>query len=157
MPRGITSKFYINTLPAYFAPAWLLVDLISDFVANANWNEAEGSTRREVQQVFEPTNMDLKITGKIRKDVTDLAYTTIQAAHHARGPLDVLVLDGRLDENGADGFRFDVKVTKFTEDQSLQVVNFDDFEMVPCLTDNGVYSALVVGGVLTFTQLTNNA
>jgi hypothetical protein len=157
MPRGITSKFYINANPGYLAPAWLLVDLISDFSAKADWNEGEGSTRREVQQVFEPTNMNLTITGKIRKDVTDLPYSTIRAAHHARGPLDVLVLDGLLDVTGSDGFRFDVKVTKFTEDQSLGVVVFNDFELTPCLTGNGVYSALVVGGVLTFTQLTNDS
>lgn len=154
MPRGITSKFYVNS-GTYSVPTWTLVDLVSDLSNSADWNEGDGSTRREVQEVMEPTNMKLAITGKIRKDMNDPAYLLFRAAHATRGVLDVMVLDGAKDVDGSEGFRFDVKVFGWTEDQGLQAVNFKEFTVKPCISTHGVYSVLVSGSVPVFTQITN--
>jgi hypothetical protein len=156
MPRGITSKLYFNQ-GVYDPATWILVDIVSDLTNNADWNEGEGSTRREVQQVFEPTNMNLTITGKMRKEIDDVAYLAFRGAHATRGVLDIMILDGLRTVNGSDGFRYDVKVFGWTEDQGLGVVNFRDFTLKPCISTHGVYSVLVAGGVPTFTQLTNNS
>lgn len=152
MPLGITSKLYINIGTA-IVPVWSEVNLISDLVVAADWNEGEASARLEQIQTFEPTNMALGLTGKVRKNITDTSYLLLRTAHRTRGILDVLVLDGDRTTNGSDGFRFDCKVTKWSEDQGLQQVIFKEFEIKPCIPSNLPQTVLVAGGVLTYAAI----
>lgn len=136
MPVGILSKLYFNS-GSYGTPTWVEVNLVSDLVVDATWNEAEGSTRAEQAQVFEPTNLKLDLTGKIRKNILDTPYLMIRAAHLVKTSLDILILDRSIATVGADGFRFEGKVFNWSEDQGLGTVIFKEFGIKPCIPSVG--------------------
>lgn len=157
MSLGITSKFYINN-GTYGSPTWVLCDLVSDLKVGGKWNEGESSVRRTRIQTFEPTNLALELTGKIRKKLSDTAWALVRAAYLNGTTLDVLVLDGKRDVTSSEGFRFDACVFDMSEDQGLQAVVFNDFTIKPSAqTDNLPQRAVVVSGTLTYTEMGNNA
>jgi len=155
MPLGITSKLYYNNSGVYAAPTWVEVDLIENLKITAAWNEGEASARREQVQVFEPTNMNLSLEGRIRKEITDVTYLFFRLMHNTRSLIDILVLDGPRTVNGSDGFRFNAKIHGWDEDQALQNVLFKEFALKPCMTVITQPPCIVIvnGGVLSFTTI----
>ena len=103
---------------------------------------------------YEPTLMDLALTGKIRTDESDATgFVAMETAFLARSSIDVMILDGGNTVNGSRGYRFDAKVFKFGEDQALDGVLFREFELAPCVSDNAVCKAVVASGAAAFTTL----
>lgn len=137
MPLGITSKLYVNVAPDprfnILADTWQEIDLVADLTVEGTWNEGEASARLEQTQTFEPTNMNLMLSGRVRKEIGDLGFRTLRAAHNGRAVLDVLVLDGSIRVGGSEGYRFDAKVFQWSEDQGLQAVVFKEFSLKPCI------------------------
>lgn len=103
---------------------------------------------------YEPTLMDLAITGKIRSDESDTTgFVALETAFLGRTSVDVMILDGDDAVNGSRGYRFDAKVFKFGEDQALDGILFREFELAPCVSDNAVCKAVVASGAPVFTTL----
>lgn len=157
MPRGITCKLSIRTGGTRGAPVFTDADLVSDMQVDAQWNEGESSVRGNPMQTFDPTNMAVALTGKIRKNITDTVFSLLRAAWLAQTTIDVLVLDGPRTTPGSDGLRFDARVFNFSEDQSLGVGSvFKEFTIKPTGTTsaNPPQSAVVNdGGTLEFTTI----
>ena len=155
MPRlGIRSNLWINS-GTENTPAWNLLDLISDCNVNAPWDEGDASSRQSRVKMSEPTMLGLEITGKVRVKNSELnaAYLLMMAANRDDSPIDVLVLNGQMTENGVDGFRAYMKVFNWGEDQSLGVVLYKDFTLKPCIPPGSGQVpkyARVTGGILAY-------
>lgn len=132
---GITSKAYLRTAGTYAAPIWQIIDLIADCQVNGSWNEGESSVRRSRIQTMEPTNMALEVTGSVRKDTTDTAYILLDSSHRNGTTMDIMFLDGAINENEASGYRFNCKLFQWNEGQGLQDVVFKEFSVKPCAFD----------------------
>ena len=121
----------------------------------ASFNKQEASVRAGNGVVqSEPVQLDLSITGKVATDEADTnGFVAMETAFLTRASLDVMVLDGASTVDGSRGYRFDVKVFKFEEDQGNEQVLFRDFELAPCLSANPVKKAIVTSGAPVFTAL----
>lgn len=150
---GIISELRLNA-GSYETPDWdTEADLIGDCAVNGNWNEGESTVRRTPVATAEPTTLALEITGSIRVDPTDPAYQMVRDAFLTKGVLDILALDGAIDDNTTEGYRFDGKVFDWSEDQGRGNVLFRTFNIKPCASDNIPQYVQVIGGVLAFTPI----
>lgn len=150
MPRlGVLSNFYVN-IQTVSNPIWQALPLISDCNVNGTWDQGDASTRQSRSKMFEPTLMDTEITGKVRVTNSEQyqSYLNLYNAWYSDLVVEVLVLNGALNENNADGFRFQAKVFNWSEDQSLGAVLFKDFSVKPCIPDLIVNVPRVVRVVL---------
>jgi hypothetical protein len=158
MPRlGILSVFYVN-IQTVTNPIWQAIPLVSDMTVNGDWDEGDASARQSRVKVFEPTQMDVGLSGKLRvKDGRNFqGYINLYQAWYTDNFVDVLVLNGPNNEDNAEGFRFQAKVFAWSEDQSLGTVLFKDFTIKPCIPDlpaNYPKVARVVNGVLTYRDI----
>ncbi len=156
MPKyGFSGQLLLNG-GTYGSPTWGEADAIRDVVVGADMEEQDGTTRQGggIKQ-SEPVLLALSITGKIRSDEADTTgFAAMETAFLTRAPLDVLVLDGPQSAVGSRGYRMDVKLFKFGEDQAVENILYREFEMKPCISSNAVKKAVVGSGpTIGFTSL----
>jgi len=154
MPRGITSKLYVND-GSYDVPDWIELNLIKDLTTPKEWAKADASARRELVDVFEPTGMALNTNFQMRKNINDAGYLFLRAAHNLQTAIDVLDLDGDREVNGSDGVRYMAKLFKFDENKDRANVVFIDGDFAPCLWE-GVQKpqiVTIVTGLLAMTPI----
>jgi hypothetical protein len=150
---GLKANLFYNTA-SYGSPTWAEITLVADCAVEGTRDEAGGSTRASSVKLFEPTQLALGISGKVRTDSTDTGFAALLANFlDPSTAIDVLVLDGTTTENGSLGYRFDAKVFSMGEDQALNSVLFRDFTIKPCISANPVKSVLVTSGAPVFTTL----
>lgn len=148
---GILSRLYVNE-GTYEAPEWTEIDLIGDLQVGGEWQKGESTARRTRVQTNEGTVLNLDTTGNVRVDSTDVGYNLLLSAWATEEKLDMLILNGPLDQNGAHGVRYDGKVFNMGEDQGRQNVLFRDFDFGPCASDNIPKLVNVVDGELVETD-----
>jgi hypothetical protein len=144
-----------NNTGSYGTPTWSAISNVRDVMVNADPEKFDASTRagNGIKQ-YEPTLIDLGVTGKIRSDETDTnGFVAIETAFLTRASMDLMILDGAATVSGSRGYRFDAKVFKFGEDQNLGGVNFREFEFAPCVSANAPSKAVVTTGSPVFTAL----
>lgn len=158
MPRlGVLSKFYVNT-GTYDVPVWTELPLISDCNVNGSWDEGEASARLSRVKSSEPTMLGLEVTGKIRVKGAEenAAYFDMRAAYINDDIVELLVLNGSINEVNAEGYRFEAKVFAWSEDQSLGAVLYKDFSVKPCIPSELArypkYALVVTPGTPTYTD-----
>jgi len=155
MPRlGVLSKLYINL--SDLSINYSLLDLISDCVVNSPWDESDASSRQSRVKLQDVTMMGLEITGKVRVQFAEnnQAYLRMRDAYYRDFSIQVLALNGLLNENNVDGFIFQAKVFNWSEDQSLGNTLYKDFSLKPCPYDSVLTQpprfVKVIGGVLNY-------
>lgn len=140
---------------SYGTPTWAAVANTRDVKVGASLDEYDASTRAGggVKQ-SEPTMLGLEVTGLVRSDQNDTTgFVALETAFLGRTSLDVLVLDGGATVSGSRGYRCDMKVFKFDEDQSLGNILHHEFSLKPCVSANPVSRAVVTSGSPVFTSL----
>lgn len=152
MPMGITSKSYVN-MGTFLVPNWEEIKLIGDLTPNLSWNLGDGSVRvpRVVQQ--EPTNLVIEVTGRVRKNMSNVSFLKLRGAFLACTIVDVMILDGLKEVNNHEGVRCEFKVSAFNEPQGLQEVTFKEFTLTPCISDNHPMSVIVIAGAPSFSPI----
>lgn len=150
---GIKSKLYYNTA-TFGAPTWVLIPLVGDAQVSGQWNFAEAPTRETPVVRGARTTLPLAVSGQFRVVDADTAYIAFDAAWaDSDTTLDVMVLNGLSDANGATGVRFVAELTNWSENQALANVLFKDFELKPSLDATNLPKRVVVTtGVPVFTN-----
>ena len=139
----------------YGTPTWVAVSASKDHQVTADMDEFDATTRQGggIKQ-SEPTLLALALGFKVRTDQSDTAgYVVLEAAFLTRGVLDTLVLDGGVTVNGSRGYRADMKVFKFGEDQAVGNILHREVELKPCASTNAAFKAVVASGAPVFTSL----
>lgn len=149
---GIRSKLYVND-GTYNSPDWVEINHVADATLNDAWDEGVADARDSLLHQFEQTMKSLSLDGRIRVNPDDDGYAVIRDANVYSRQLDVMVLNGPLDENGAHGYRFFAKVFGFNEGQNLTEVIYKDFSLKPNPGDETPKYVLVAGGAPTFHEL----
>jgi hypothetical protein len=151
---GFKGKIYFNT-GTYNSPTWSEVTNVRDVKVGADFTEFDASTRAGggIGQA-EPVILNLELAGLIRTDESDTTgFVAMETAFLTRASTDVLILDGGSSVNGSRGYRADLKLFKFGEDQALDRVDFREFMLKPCVSANAAYKAVVTAGSPVFTTL----
>lgn len=153
MPRlGIISELHINE-GSTETPDWTEADLVGDCSVNGDWNKGNSTARISRVDTEENTTLKLAITGNIRVESGDPAYEALRDAFVGDVVVDVLALNGPIDENGVEGWRFDGKVGSFSEDQNRDSVIFRSFTITPCASDNLPQFVRIAGGVPVYSDI----
>lgn len=151
---GFKGKIYFNT-GSYNLPTWTEVKNVREVKVGAAFDKQDATTRSGggVKQ-SEPVLLDLGLTGKIKSAETDTAgFIAMETAFLSRGVLDVMLLDGDKGTDGSRGYRVDMKVFKFDEDQGNENLLWRDFDIAPCVSDNAPSKVVVSSSNPVFTSL----
>lgn len=103
---------------------------------NPSWEEGDAGTRQARVVLTETTRMAIEISGKIKVDPGHPVYEMFLDAFIQDEPVDIMVLNGKEDQDDSTGFRFWGKIFAFGEDQALGNVLFKDFTIKPCPIPN---------------------
>lgn len=149
---GFQGEIYRNTA-SEVSPTWSAVNLVGNAQVNPKYGEGDATARASngVTET-EPVLLGVEITGSIRKKNGDTNYAAFRAAFFARTALNLLVLDGKIATEGAQGVKGNFKVFDWSEDQSLNNVVFNSFTLKPC-ADSNLVLADSDGTNVTFTNL----
>ncbi|HYH63269.1 MAG TPA: hypothetical protein VD866_01080 [Urbifossiella sp.] len=149
---GILAKVYLNGA-SFGSPTWTAVSLIGDLKVPAKWDINEVLTRASRLKLKVKTMLDVDITGTLKTDLTDAAYTALYAAMLSDDVVDVMCLTGANTVNGVRGWRFEAQVVNMSQDQGPGAVIFDEFGLIPTPTANPPKSVAVASGAAVFTSI----
>lgn len=143
------AKLYFRSGGTYEAPTWLEANEVMNLTVSPAWDAADANSRTQRAKFSAKTILGLEITGSIKKKPGDAAYEMILDGLISDDVLDVLCLDGPMDEDGVRGWRADMQVHECPEDQSLGNVLYDDFTLKPY--PSHPLKAVLVGGTAGLT------
>lgn len=152
MDKGIDCVLYVNTSGDYDAPTWTEADCIRDFKQTVSWNKGPAGTRKSRVNKSVKTTLDLSWSGSFENDGS-AAAVAIKAATLSDDPLDLLILNGPLDEDGRDGFRVDCQVFKADQDQGRESVIYPEIDIEPTPSDHEPKAVLISGGVPVYSDI----
>jgi hypothetical protein len=156
MKLGIRAKLCIND-GTYLSPDWVVVDDVSDLNVEQGENVADSSTRGTRVDTEEVTSITWSVTGTIRNDADGVGANAFHDARIAGTPIDILVLDAPLDEEGARGQRADWNIKGMSTDQGRGTVQFFNFTLTPSAANANIPQEVVVeSGILVYTDMTND-
>lgn len=152
---ALKARLYRNTSGNYNSPTWAAVNRIKDLTVNAGWDMADADSRESRIKNKAKTLLDLSASGMVKVSNTDEGYIALWEAAHDDDPLDLLILNGAMDENGARGYRGYWQVSKSDEDQSIGNVLYMGIELTPADNDGDIpmKKAVVTGGSPVFSDI----
>ena len=157
MPRFGKDATFANNGGSYGTPVWNVINAVRDVqIPDGEFAEIEASGRDYAIDLAEPGQLKLSLEGKIRNNEADTnGFVALETAALARSVLDIMILSGANNSNGARGFRFDAKLFKFFgEDQNIDQILWRPFKLRPCVPGNMPKSVVVTANVPVFTNLT---
>lgn len=151
---GIDSKLYRNT-GNYNTPTWTEIDAVRDFTLNVGYDTVEAPSRASRVKSMAKTIVDISGSGTCKVSDTDEGYIALwDTLISGTAQLDILILNGLTNTNGARGFRYDALVTQGNEDQAITNALYMDFQVVPsAFNTNDMKSAVVAAGAPVFTSI----
>lgn len=140
------------------SPVWSEVGGINNFDPKEVWRKQEAMRRARVAVESVKTVLDRTATGTILRDSTDANYLAfLESARKRNHPLDLMILDGPIDEAGSSGFRGKFLVMGDEGSQNVEDVLYMTFTLEPALVegaDSLQYRVEVgEGGAITYTLL----
>lgn len=143
---GILGGAYRNT-GTYGSPTWTeQTSVKSGTVAPAMWEFGDASKRKTRAKLYQKTQVDLSSSLMMHADPAAADYIAFFAA--AQSPsvvLDLLLLNSKITTEGSTGLRAEFQVSMQAENQEIDGVIYDTFDLKPVDSANGVPSSVVMG------------
>ncbi len=152
---GINAKVYYMSGGTWGSESWTAIDRFENLVATLTWSMAPASDRGTGLEVQTKTTVGLTITGRVKVNESDSAYLAFIAVAITRTPINLLVLNGPSNSNGAAGYKGYFHVTVSGESQGMGDVIYKDVTLMPAsvASTTPFKSALVSGGAPVYTDL----
>lgn len=134
--RGLDCKVYVNT-GTYAAPTWAEWECVRDTTLDITFDEVDASCRGS--GTFRQSTLTLgtlEVTGDAVKDKDDPSYIAMELAARNKTIMDVVVLDGPIDDDDSDGWRLDAQIMSWSESQPYEDVLTVDFTLKPAVSEN---------------------
>ena len=131
MKLGIDATAHIRVSGNWDTPTWLELDGVSDLDEACDWDKADVIIRRSLVKQGAKTTVDIGISCKILREPGNDGYDAIVAALRTRDTVDLLVLDGGIDQNGSEGVRYIAQVHKGGGSQNTGDALYRDIVFVP--------------------------
>lgn len=159
---GIDCTLSINTNwnqsagTGFDAPTWSTAGTVEDLMLDEDWTSGQGGDRAQGMETSAKTRAKCEVSGRCRVDDTDANYQRLLTAFRSRSAeIDVMILNGKRDSNGAVGIRGLFQVHRFAEKQGPDDVLYRDMILRPAIISPGsstpFQSVLVAAGVPAFT------
>src|SRR5689334_17122726 len=101
VPIGPLCAVYRETAGNYDTPTWSEVTAINELSPNRKWEMQAAKTRRTRTNEYAKTRLEAGVPGTILVDPDDEHYIAFADAADGDYPLDLLILNGKNDEEGA--------------------------------------------------------
>ncbi len=152
---GVQCKLYYMSGGTWGSETWTAIDRIESATLNITWDTALATDRGTGLKVMTKTIVDVNVTGRVKVNEADTAYLAFVAPAITRTSINLLVLNGASNSNGAAGVKGYMHFTTFTESQGMGDVLYRDFTLVPASVDSTTpfKSALVTAGAPVYTDL----
>lgn len=148
---GILGVVYRNT-GTYGSPTWTSVSLVRDAIVNTPWDMAGADARATRVKLYAATQQDFDVTLNVLDNDADTGVQALKAAANTATPLDLLIMDGPITDEGARGVRAHFLLSQ-NQDQSIGNVNYNNFTCKPAFHTDGYPKYVVAGSgsALTYT------
>lgn len=148
---SILAVVYRNT-GTYGSPTWTSVSMVKDVTPNTPWDMVDASIRASRVKLYAPTQQDFDVTMNVLDNDSDAGVQAFKAAANTAVPIDILVMDGPITDEGVRGVRFHALFSQ-NQDQSIGNVNYNNFTCKPAFHSDGYPKYVVAGSgsALTFT------
>lgn len=152
---GPNCKFYWKSANTFASPTWSEITAMKDVARNDAWDVIEAPDRSTTVKAEAKSQRDISVTASMKKKAGDAGVNAVLVALESQtGNIDIMVLDGAKETNGARGVRFEAVVTQGNEDQALTNALYLDLRFAPdAFSDNRFQSVLVTAGSPAFTNL----
>ena len=108
----------VNTA-TYASPTWVTANNVKDVSIPDTRAEGDSSVRGFEMSSVTPGQKTVQITYDMKHDPADAAQAAMKTAYNNRAVLGILCTDGPHATTGTKGFRVDVYVTGFTQNEGL--------------------------------------
>lgn len=148
---GGAAGLYRNTAD-FNSPAWSEVTNVRDVTPSGGWDFVGAPNRESPLRPYAKTELDKPVQVIMRADITNSEYQVwVEAAQGRKTTLDLLVLNGKRTETGAQGLRGPFLLSITDEAQPIDGAIYTTFELRPTADTDGnlVLFAEVTGGGTT--------
>ncbi len=122
---GLECKLYYNS-GTYSVPVWNEVVNAKDVTVPLTKGEAETSRRGTTWKTRKGTLKDASIDFQLVQEDNDAAFTALLDSYINSTPIELLALNGPIDEVGSQGLRAVCEVFNFQDGQALEsAVQYD--------------------------------
>lgn len=108
----------VNT-GTYASPTWATANNVKDVTIPDTRAEGDSSVRGFEMSSVTPGQKTVQINFDMKHDPADTAQAALKTAYDARSVVGILCTDGPHATTGTKGFRVDVYVTSFTQNEPL--------------------------------------
>jgi hypothetical protein len=154
---GIDATAWVNTA-TWDSPSWAEMDFIEDLDEATDWDVAEIKIRRSLVKQGAKTMVDIGVSAKMLREPDNSTYLRILNALRTRDTVDVMFLDGDIDEDGAEGIRYIAQVVSGGGSQNSSDALYRDivFKPFPSADPDEVpqWASYTTTGGLDFTPIT---
>ena len=158
---GIDATLNINMSEPYdyAAAVWATAYLFEELNQSEGWATGSGNNRGQPIEAIAKTRAQTDITGRLMCRDSDPIYKKLlYAFRHRDTEVDVMVLSGALDSEGAGGLRGKYQVVRFTNAIGPGDVQYRDVLLQPAIVgdDEPFVFADVIGGAIVFSPAYGN-
>lgn len=132
---GLNCKLYRNTATganAYTTPTWVELTNVRDVTIPMTKAEADTSRRGSTWKTRKGTLKDASIDFQLMHDDGDTGFAALLDSYVNGTPIDMLALDGAINDGNAQGLRATVEVFNFQPGQPLEGAVMYDVSCKPC-------------------------
>jgi hypothetical protein len=149
---GVKCVAYRNT-GTYGTPTWTPLTCIKDANVAKPWDLSEASVRATRVKLYAPAQVDFAVSITVKCDNVDTGYKALNAKTVDATVLDMLILDGPLTDEGAEGVRAHWHVSDTGQDQSIGVgATYKTLDLKPGFSTEGWPMAVAVGAASAITM-----
>lgn len=152
---GIDGAVYRNT-GTYGSPTWTEITNVRDVSPAFPWDMGDASSRATPVKLYRKTQTDWSTQVVVRTDDADAGYQALYDSAMGAGlPIELMVLNGPVTEEGAAGVRAHWNVSLAGTAQGAGDVQYDTYDLKPGFHTDGVPKVVDVGtaSALTYTAL----
>lgn len=135
MRLGIQCGFYRNTASQtpWATPTWNEITIVRDLSFPPTWDSVEVMSRENAVKLSAKTMLAVELTCSIRVAPADSDYDALMSALYTRDPIDILVLNGKVDRFNSRGLRFWAHVFGGAENQGVGEALYHELTLRPAM------------------------
>lgn len=142
---GIGCGTYRNT-GTFGTPSFTLQSLVASVSPSMQWQISDAPSRASAVNLHGKSILDVTFGVMMRADDADTGWAAWVAAFYGRTTvLDLLILNGLIATEGAQGMRAEFLVTGMDEAQDLNGAVMTNFTLKPTFTSNGYPRSVIMG------------
>lgn len=140
---GLDAKLYYNSA-TYASPTWVEIDDAQDVTLTIEASEGEVKRRASTFTEYIAALKDASIEFDLVNDASSSVQTALSNAFFNRTAIEVLALDGDVEDTGSEGLRMTCAVTNWSRNEPLEEVLTRSVTLRPTPNEDAVPEAVTI-------------